>query len=83
MIQDCIDKGVSFVHDFKPSGAAAKWDEDAMRGLVQRADETELLLYPEPFDNFNLSLRENEAYTTIDIRLVEGVKVFILEKVVK
>lgn len=54
--------------------------KSSMVELVGMGDKTSIVSFPEPFDKIAFSLAEQDGYSTIEIRQIEGEKVYVIEK---
>ncbi len=59
-----------------------EWEQKTMASLVKKGDRSEIISFIEPFDKLALSLAEHEGYTTIEVRQFEGVKIYVIERIV-
>ncbi len=85
-IREILARGEKVVGDFTPSGAVGKWEAETMADLVARADRTKIVTYPKRFEiyrGFALSLSEQIGYTVVEVRQLNGVEVYVLERRLK
>ncbi len=73
-------EGKPFIHSFSLSKSTQKWVERTMTALIATGDNTVIINYPEPLESIALSLIEHDDFTTIEVRHVEGVPVYVIEK---
>ena len=80
MIREAMAQDKPLVTEVVLSKTVKEWEKKIMANLIKKGDKSEIINYIEPLDNIALSLAEQEGFSTIEIRYIDGVKIYVIEK---